>query len=414
MNRCLARFLSVFLIALGAAFVGQSLVHAGPLPPGMVRIEVFERQDCAHCQAEKAFLEDIKTERDDFEVIYHDIAEPKERERFNQLTDLERIPKVTPTTLIGGAKLIQGFSTAETTGARFIELIDQYKDKTQYTFEEFIARGGSQGVETGGEGATCEIGGSGCGAEPFLVNVPLVGPVDVMKYSLPVLAVILGFVDGFNPCAMWVLVMLLTLLIQAGSKRRMWEMAGLFILAETIMYYLILNVWMTTWDFIGMDRIVTPLVGLVSVGAGGYFLKEFFWGDNTCKVGDLNSKKKIHQKIQHYATAPMTILTALGILGLAFSVNILEFACSIGIPQAFTKILDLNALSWLGRQFYMFLYILFYMVDDFVVFGVALYSFEKIGLTTQKYTRMSHLIGGIIMVILGLLFLFKPTALVFG
>ncbi len=110
----------------------------------------------------------------------------------------------------------------------------------------------------------------------------------------------------------------------------------------------------------------------------------------------------------------MTLVTAFGILGLALSVNIIEFACSVGIPQTFTKILDMNYLSWAGKQIYNSLYILMYMVDDLIIFAIALYSFEKIGLTTHKYTRMSHFIGGLIMVILGFILLTKPTLLVFG
>jgi uncharacterized protein (UPF0333 family) len=212
---------------------------------------------------------------------------------------------------------------------------------------------------------------------------------------------------------MWVLVMFLTLLMEAGSRLRMFQMAGLFLLAEAIMYYLILTVWMTTWDFIGLDKIVTPIVGTVALGAGAYFLYLFYKSDSTCKVGSLDTKRKTSEKIKAYATAPLTIISALGILGLAFSVNIIEFACSIGIPQTYTKILDLNQFSFIQEQFYNFLYILMYMVDDLIVFGIALYSFDKLGLTTHKYTQASHLIGGIIMIGLGLLMLFNPSALIF-
>jgi len=194
----------------------------------------------------------------------------------------------------------------------------------------------------------------------------------------------------------------------------MFEMAGLFIIAESVMYYLILNVWMTAFDFVGLDSIITPLVGALSVGAGGFFLYKFYKADTSCHVGDLKSKKKTMDKIKAYATAPMTIVTAIGILGLAFSVNIIEFACSVGIPQTFTKILDLNPLSWAHRQLYNGLYILFYMLDDIVIFAFALYGFDKIGLTTHKYTRFSHFLGGILMLLLGLILLIKPTLLVFG
>lgn len=398
----------------GAIVLAIPFVNAVEQPANTVRIEVFERQDCGHCQDEKAFLNELAKTRGDLIVVYHDIAEREHKKHFIQLAELEEIPKVTPITIIDGV-ILQGFDTAETTGKKIETLINDAKGKTQYTFEEFIKAGGSRNVMTAY--GTCDAeSGEECIVDEseYLVTIPFIGPVDVSKYSLPTLSLVLGFVDGFNPCAMWVLVMFLTILAEAGSRRRMFEMAGLFIFAEAVMYYLILNVWMTTWDFVGLDRIVTPIVGLVAVGAGGYFLYLFYKKDTTCKVGSLEKKRKTTEKIKGYATAPMTIITALGILGIAFSVNIIEFACSVGIPQTFTKVLDLSYLSWAGKQFYNALYILMYMIDDLIIFAIALYSFDKIGLTTHKYTRASHFIGGLIMVVLGLILLIDPTLLVFG
>ena len=384
-------------------------------PSDTVRIEVFERQDCGHCQAEKAFLNDLQKERGDLIVVYHDIGEAEHKAHFITLTELENLPKATPITIIDGT-IIQGFDTAATTGKKIEGLIQDAKGKPQYTFDEFIAAGGSKNVQS--TDATCIIEGENiqCAApeSDYWVTVPFIGPVDVSKYSLPFLSVILGFVDGFNPCAMWVLVLFLTVLMEAGSRRRMLEMAGLFILAEAVMYYLILNVWMTAWDFVGLDAFVTPIVGVVAAAAGIFFLYKFYKEDTACKVGSLEHKRKTSQKIKKLAENPLTILSALAVLGLAFSVNIIEFACSVGIPQTFTKVLDMNHLSWTGKQFYNAIYIFFYMIDDLIVFAVALYSFDRIGLTTHKYTRASHLIGGTIMVILGLIMLIKPTLLVFG
>jgi len=371
-----------------------------------VTVEVFERQDCAHCLAELAFLADLKKEIPALEVVARDITEAKTKAQFIQITESLKLSKATPVTVIGG-KVLQGFDTPATTGKMLRDLITQAQVQTTPSTGALVS--------VQGGGATCDAEGK-CtsGFSEYWVNVPFYGPVDVARYSLPALSLILGFVDGFNPCAMWVLVMFLALLMESGSRRRMFEMAGLFILAEAIMYYLILNVWMTAWDFVGMDRIVTPIVGTVAVAAGSWFLYLFIKKDDTCKVGNMGVKKRTVDKIRGYVTAPMTIFVALGILGLAFSVNIIEFACSIGIPQTFTKILDMNYLSWAGKQFYNALYIFMYMVDDLIVFGAALYSFDKIGLTTAKYTRASHLIGGALMVLLGLIMLFKPSLLIFG
>ncbi|MCK5616887.1 thioredoxin family protein, partial [Candidatus Pacearchaeota archaeon] len=402
----------LFLVAIASfSLFITPLALAVEAPMDAVRIDIFERPDCGHCQAEKAFLNELANERGDLILVYHDIFEKEHKKHFIELAELEDIPKVTPITIIDGV-LLQGFSSAETTGKKIENLIESAKGKTQYTFEEFIAMGGSQSIES--DEGTCDSDGCDVDAIDYTFDVPFIGPVNMAAYSLHTLSLVLGFVDGFNPCAMWVLVMFLTILAEAGSRRRMFEMAGLFIFAEAIMYYLILNVWMTAWDFVGLDRIITPIVGFVAVAAGSYFLWLFYKKDTSCKVGSLESKRRTQEKIRGYATAPMTIMVALGVLALAFSVNIIEFACSIGIPQTFTKILDMNYLSWTGKQFYNALYILMYMVDDLIVFGIALYSFDKIGLTTHKYTRASHFIGGLIMLALGLIMLVNPTLLVFG
>lgn len=405
------------LFLLGAVFFTAPSVYAAVSTDAVttgnaVRIEMFGREDCSHCKDEKQFLKELQGQRGDLEIVYHDIGDADEKALFDQLTALEGLPKVTPITLIGQT-IVQGFGTPETTGRQILALIDVAKGKEQISVEAFIAAGGSKQLLVGGE--TCDSEGN-CPIpqNELLINIPFVGAVDVAQYSLPILSLVLGFVDGFNPCAMWVLVLFLTILLEAGSRRRMFEMAGLFIFAEATMYYLILNVWMTTWDFVGLDNIITPLVGTVAVCAGLYFLYNFYKADVACKVGNLNTKRRTAERIKLYATVPMNIPVALGILGLAFSVNIIEFACSVGIPQTFTKVLDLNYLSFAGKQVYNALYILAYMVDDLIVFTLALYSFDKIGLTTAKYTRFSHFVGGIIMVVLGLILLFEPTILVFG
>jgi len=143
---------------------------------------------------------------------------------------------------------------------------------------------------------------------------------------------------------------------------------------------------------------------------GIFFLYEWKKSDGTCKITSNKKKSKTTHKIRRLVNAELTIMTFLGLIGLALSVNIIEFACSIGIPQAFTKIIDLNQMSFWKHQWYMFLYILFYMIDDILVFGIAVFSMEKIGLTT-KYAKMSNLIGGILMIVLGMILIFSPSLL---
>lgn len=403
--------LATIWLAVGSLSFAQAQAQTAQ-PTEKVLIEMFSREDCTHCKDQKAFLNELAGRRSDFVVVYDDLSEEANKQLWIKVAELEKMPKVTPITLIGET-VIQGFDKPETTGKIIEDLIDKNIGKPNIGFQKFVEMGGSGKVKKVANG-TCEEGSSECTVvdEPLLVSIPFVGSVDVSKYSLPVLSFVLGFVDGFNPCAMWVLVTFLLVLLQMGDRKKMWQIAGLFILAETVMYYMILNVWAGVWDFVGLDNIVTPIVGAVAIGGGLFFLYEWKTSDGTCKIIDIKKRQKTKSKIQKLAMAEMTILTVLGVIGLALSVNIIEFACSIGIPQAFTKILNLNSLDFWTYQLQMAIYILAYMVDDFVVFGIALYSIEKIGITT-KYSKLCNLVGGILMMILGFILIFHPSWLVF-
>lgn len=408
---------ALFFIALLALLPPAAAAQTTPPPVNTtIVIEVFKREDCGHCQDFFAFITDLQTKRDDFTVQAYDIYTDEGRKFFDEVTDKLKMTKATPIIYIGQS-IIAGFDSPATTGQRIIALLDQTQGQPQPSLREILDDPEWQASLNPAPNQAGACDDTGCATRRIsgpdtIVRIPFTDKtVNVSQYSLPALSFILGLIDGFNPCAMWVLVMFLAALVAINNRRKMLQVIGLFLLAETIMYYAILSAWLYAWDFIGLDRIVTPLVGLLAVGAGLYFLREYWRGDDTCKVTSHEQRARLSERIKNFASKPLTILSALGIIGVAFSVNIFEFACSIGIPQTFTKILDLNNLSWLGKQGYNFIYIIGYMIDDFVVFGLALYSFEKIGLT-HKYTRASHLIGGILMLALGLIMLLRPGWLV--
>jgi cytochrome c biogenesis protein CcdA len=374
-------------------------------------LSVFVKKNCGHCEAEKEFIKELEQNRSDFEIFYYEITTEVGKQKFLEFTDMEKILKATPITLVGN-NIIEGFYTNDTTGKTIEMLLDLSCGKKTLNIDEYLAAGGSNGgvkriQDNGPEQEECSDDSG-----KFLVNIPFYGAVNLKSFSLPTIASILGFIDGFNPCAMWVLVTFLIVLIQIGDKKRMKQIAGLFIISEAIMYFLILNLWFTTWDFIGLDQIITPIIGLVAIGGGIFFLWEAKKNDGTCKVTNLEQRKKTHNKIKDLAARPMTIATAIGVIGLALSVNIIEFACSIGIPQTFTKILELNNLSFGANQGLIFLYTLFYMVDDLLVFGLAIWSFQHLNLAT-KYSRWCNIVGGILMIILGLILIINPNMLRF-
>lgn len=420
-NSLFGRF--AVIASLIALLVPLSSAFAAPQAEAVVEqaesdnalIYIFAREDCKFCAMLDEFVEDEVQDLEQVEVIYLDVAKDDEaKDIFNRLTNANGLPRVTPLTLVGG-KMIQGFNSPETTGTLILDGIDRARDGANYDLNSYIYEGD---IIKSGSGCVDDPHAEACdveveGLDEFVFKLPLIGVVNLTDFSLVSLSAILGFVDGFNPCALWVLVTFLLVLMQIGDRKKMLYVAGLFILVEAIMYDLILNVWYQTWDFVGLDAVVTPVIGLVAMAGGIFFLNKYRKSKNTftCDVTSMEQQAGIEKKITALVNSPVTLASIVGIIGLAFSVNVIEFACSIGIPQAYTKILELNALTFSEHQFMIFIYIIFYMVDDLIVFGLAFWGIDRLH-ASYKYTKLSMLIGGILMLLLGALLTFAPDALV--
>lgn len=377
-------------------------------------IYFFGREDCQFCKAEKKFFSSYLPTHPEIAMEYLDIVkDPKAKELFTKITAANGLPQVTPLTLVGG-KVIQGYGGDDTTGKEILAGVAIAGGGNDLPLTSYEKKLDVATTAPGCDASGKECGIVGPGNANLVFNIPFLGPTDLKDLSLFTLSATLGFVDGFNPCALWVLITFLIALMQIGNRKKMFYVAGLFLLAEAIMYYAILTAWYKTWDFVGLDQIVTPLVGLLSLGSGLFFLYRWKKAKDTvtCDITDIEHQEKISGKIYRLANAPITIATTLGIIGIALSVNIIEFACSIGIPQVFTKTLELNQPLFWQYQGYMLLYMLGYMADDIVVFGFALYGINKIH-ESEKYSKLSLLIGGVLMLILGALLAFFPNLLVF-
>ncbi|EKE21179.1 MAG: hypothetical protein ACD_7C00317G0001 [uncultured bacterium] len=412
-NKFFSLFLGMTLLGIILVGAGGSLNDAQAQENNADKyIFVFVREGCSACAREEAFLKNIKDKN--IKITLLDIDKKDNYDNFSKIIEKNKLSKVTPITLAGGEVLV-GFDSAELTGKKILNLADEnYKDVSNYLQEQLLTENNTQGV--------CQLSGESACSQGEIkkdtlekVKVPFVGVIEIKDFSLFSLAALLGFIDGFNPCAMWVLVAFLIALSQVGNQFKMIVVAGLFIVAESIMYFMILNVWYKTWDFIKLDWLMLPLVGLLSLGGGIYFLYKFRKnkGQLVCDVTSIEHQRKTTSRIKDIATRPLNIIGALVIIGLAFSVNIIEFACSVGLAQSFTKILELNNLSFWTQQWYTGIYTLFYMVDDFIVFGLAIFGYRKFYQFGAKYSNLALLIGGIVLIILGILMMGGKNVFVF-
>lgn len=375
-----------------------------------VLVYVLGRDDCGFCKAELAWLDEAGIPYE-----YLNIVEDDEAARlFAALAAKHEVTKATPMTIVG-ERLIMGWNSPLTTGVAIEAAMREAAATDIRTPADHLARAPVQETSlAGGCGETeCSLGDDSAG---FVFELPLLGVVDLKSFSLFSLSLLLGVIDGFNPCAMWVLVTFLALLSQAGDRRKMIFLAGLFIVAQGVMYNLILNVWYQTWDFVALDQFVTPIVGFIALGGGAFFLWRWYKNRTktqlVCDISDIETQSKTITKFQAIVRQPITLASIVAILVIAFSVNVIEFACSVGIPQAYTKILELNMLSFLERQWYILVFSLGYMLDDVVVFAIAIWGYSKLQAHGAKYAQWSLLIGGVLMLALGVLLVAYPSALV--
>lgn len=249
---------------------------------------------------------------------------------------------------------------------------------------------------------------------PKTITLPLIGALQTAELSLPVLSIVIGLTDGFNPCAMWTLIFLISLLLDIKDRKRMWLLGTTFIVTSAFIYFIFMAAWLNLFLFIGLIFWIRILIGMFALGAGTYHIKEFYDNRNGgCKVTKSENRKQIFARLRDIVTKDNLYLALAGIALLAIAVNLVEAICSAGLPAIFTQVLALSQLPLWKYYAYILLYLVFFMLDDMIVFVVAMTTLQAIGIQS-KYGRYASFIGGVIMILIGISLLFKPELLMFG
>lgn len=245
-------------------------------------------------------------------------------------------------------------------------------------------------------------------------NLPVLGKIDAKKASLPLIAIVIGILDGFNPCAMWILLFLLSMLMGMKNKRRMWILGLSFIVTSAVIYLLFMLSWLKLTTFIGNLDLIKYLVSAFAIVGGYLNIKSYLkTKEDGCEVVDDKKRIKLMDRIRKFTREKSFILALLGIMALAVSVNFIELTCSAGFPVIFMQLLAINDVNIVQAIVYIGLYILFFLLDDIIVFAIAMKTMELKGFST-KYGKFSHLIGGILMLVIGILLILKSEWLMFN
>ncbi len=421
----LRRFFS-FITVIIFTFFGFKKVFAS----GEINLYLFWTEGCPHCKEEKEFLQKLLNSNDDLHLHSFEVSKSREnQEKLQQAvekldTDLKGFPF-----LVIGDKYVYGFIGDDSTGREIENIIDEYRKTGCIDLLNLHDAGvDCPADEEVGNGSTpdsdslpliCEEEDSSesgiCAPDDNLkkLALPKLANIDLEKLSLPALTVVLGFLDGFNPCAMWVLLFLISLLLGMKDKKKMWILGLAFIISSAFVYFLFMFAWLNFFLFVGYIFWIRILIAGIALFGGYVSLKKFLSKDSGCDVEGDEKRKSIFEKLGKITSNKSFWMALVGIITLSFAVNLVELVCSAGLPAVYSQVLALNNLSRIQYYLYLLLYILFFMLDDLLVFFIAMKTLQMTGITT-KYVRWSRLIGGIMMVIIGLLLIFKPGILMFG
>ena len=376
------------IILLTALLAGQGIPAGAAEAPRPPDIEVFIREGCPHCEAAKNFLSELARERPGLRVSFVDIRRtPDALARLIELSRNSGIAQPGVPTFLIGAELLVGFDAPATTGAQIRAALD-------HTRLPSAARGASVC------GVADEIACKAPREES--VEIPFSSrKLSVDAVGLPLFTVVIGLLDGFNPCSMWVLILMVSMLATLGDRRRMLAIAGTFVAIEGIAYFAFMAAWLNLFMLIGLSRISEIVIALLAIIAGAINLKDFLASGRGITLSiPAAAKPGIYARLRAILRAEHLWPALAGTAVLAVLVQMVELLCTSGFPALYTRILTLRQLDTAAYYGYLLLYNLMYMLDDVVILAIGVATLSRRRLQ-EKEGRYLKLAAGLVMLGLG-------------
>lgn len=358
-----------FLLSFSNASQAQEIKIDNP-----TKIIFFGSPTCPHCSAEKQFLKELKKDWPNLIIEEYNFSE-----NINLINSLYQE--------YGVSKNQQGLVPATFIGEDF-----------------FI--GFNESIENN---ITNKIAGTENNKNEKNIKLPFIGEIDIYKFSLPTLAIVLGIVDGFNVCSLGALIIILGLVMVLGSRKRILFLGSAFLLVTGITYGLLIFMWHQFFSIIApYIKSMELLIGILSIIGGVYLIKEYIKSRKqgaTCNSGGIIAK--LSPKVEKIFANKKSIAILIGVVILfAAAVTIIEFPCSAFLPVLFASILVEANLSMSSTISYMSLFILFYMLDEVIIFLIAFFTM-RIKIVSPKFINIFNLIAALIFLFLGSFYLYR-------
>ena len=358
-----------------------------------VILHYFYSPTCPHCQQAAPFLAAMDEELDWLELRKYSIKDNRENARlYFDTAQALGVEALSVPGFIFCREVRIGYDTAETTGADLRRALESCREARL----------------SGGPAATPDTTSTTTGSA---VRLPLVGTVDPASLSLPILTLVLAGVDAFNPCAFFVLLFLLSLMVHAKSRGRMLVVGGTFVLFSGLVYFVFMAAWLNVFLLAGELRLVTLLAGLVALTIGAINVKDFFWFKQGVSLSIPDSAKpglfkRMREVVAAGNTGPMLASTVL----LAIVANTYELLCTAGFPMVYTRALTLADLATWQYYAYLAAYNVIYVIPLLAIVIVFAWTLGARKLTESE-GRVLKLVSGFMMLAFGILLLAAPQLL---
>ncbi len=365
----------------GASDAGSDAVTArderDAAAPPATHLVFFWGVGCTHCEDAKPFVAALGKERPDLTIELVEVRQDaKGRERFLETMRSLGATAVGVPTFVVGRRYVVGFAPGQS------------------------------------EAEIRALLGQGPQTEARTVDLPLVGRVDPAAIPLPVFTLMIGLVDGINPCAMWVLLVLLSILIHVKSRARLFLFGATFVVASGVVYFAFMTAWTQVFALVGLSRHLTLALGVVVLLMGLVNLKELIWFEKgvSLMIPD-KAKPGLYRRMRGISRSASLPAAFAGIAVLAFVVNLIELGCTLGLPAIYTRILTLRTdLSTATRYGYLVLYNLAYVVPLALIVVVYAATLHRITLG-ERGAKVLKGVSGVLLVAFGALFLVAPDVL---
>lgn len=431
------KFFSIVLSTLSIIIVvsaGSQITRVHAKDNRSINVYLFYGEGCPHCAKERKFLQEVQAEDPgsiyvyEYEIYYNQ----KDIDALNKVIDYLEVDVGGVPFLIVGEKYFVGYDSDDSTGKEIVAEIERCleNDCKDYVSEILLSEDQKRRDQIEGQGGATQEpvpesqvesdapeyiqkGMASKGSSSLYLNTYLFGNVDLKGISLPIATMLIAFVDGFNPCAMWILIFLITMLINMKDKRKLYVLGSTFIVTSGLVYFIFLAAWLNFFKFVGYVYWIKVVIGVVAIVSGLVHIKNSLISKGGCHATSQNKRESIMQKIKRVVGEKSFILSIVGIMTLAITVNLIEVVCSAGLPAVYTNLLSTIKLTTFEYYLYLLLYVLIFMLDDLIVFFIAVKTFEVTGIT-KKYTKWSSLFGGVIILVIGIILIIKPELLMFG